>query len=256
MGDEFAMAKRATMNDLNVARQQGVCAMIVVGFTRQLPHIKGFINATYLAMASMLTAQSQFECHTVYARIMNLGFCLFILAFITSFTGTVAVGMIQEAQGHLQSVEDAIAMGKTVCIMPAAHKLITSKYPKLVVKIAPSFEDQLSYMETNACSAALMPKANFDHIQFQGKHCDKVATEKIMFQAPSSMPVSTKHAPILSWMISDAISKGWYEEARRDAIESYPPLGTSCESKGENESQITQMTIKVRYTLLLLVTCR
>jgi hypothetical protein len=120
------------------------------------------LEATYNTMSGILGASSTHECVTVEGRILNLGFGLFILSFITYFTGTIAASLIVEKQGEVGSVEDAIELRMTICVLQALTPALRAKYPTMKYHVMPSTPSLLDGMEAGECDAALMGRAYFE----------------------------------------------------------------------------------------------
>jgi hypothetical protein len=188
-------------------------------------HIQGMCNAVYLGFSGLVGGTSVTECKTAEGRLINLGFGVFILSFITAITGVVAANVVTTQFTGLQSVEMVMATGVTVCSNPIVTPALKSLYPELKLNSLKGVLDLDSGYEAMAageCGAVIQTADEWSSVM-RGDYprCDRTRVGNPVFATPLSMPVRTEFVPVLSWMLTKARSKGWIEEEKVKAKAAY-----------------------------------
>jgi hypothetical protein len=155
-------------------------------------------------------------------KLLKVSFSVFALAFITSFTGTVAAAMVTAQVGRVDGIQAATEQDQTICVMQAITAAVRGTYPMAKIFEVGDNDEALRRMDDGMCDVAFLPKDNWlDQIMTSDKHCDKLMVPSLEFAMPCTVAVRQQYAGALSWVIADMIANGEYESSKSAAQETY-----------------------------------
>jgi hypothetical protein len=169
---------------------------------------------------------------------------VFVLSFVTAITGVVAANTVITQHGGLNSIDDAIAQGVTVC---ADTKLpFQAKYPELSIFSAKTTGTAMQEaLAAGKCGAMLISESEWEAITRSDKPlCGYTRVGHVAMTVPCSIPARTEYVPVLSWMLAKARGEGWVEEEKVSSKASFFKPVQTCHISGRAKNGEEQISLK------------
>jgi len=222
-------------------------------------------KAFYIGMFSLMSGASTFRSSSLASKVLSLGFQLFLVIVMASYTANLAsLLVVANVKTGVESLQDAIDAGYTVCVPVAIQVSMAQVYPNLKTYVFPgSTTDYARHMWAKKCDAAVIHLKRIDQahrLEIQDKDCADVASGKYTEEeAPCAvrddcqltrvgdpvmvMPVAFPIRPddsatltALSWAVTDASNAGKWDAAKANNGHLIPP--SRCEKASVEAASI------------------
>eukprot|EP01047_Picozoa_sp_COSAG01_P047214 COSAG01_NODE_4491_length_4978_cov_17.492109_1_plen_836_part_10 len=221
--------------------------------------VKTFVVSAYYGLLGLTAGAPQHEGHASPAgSVAILGFAVFGVLFLASFTGATAAELIakNERSGELSSVSDVQhASGAKLCVMVAMQARFLLRYPSMDGRLVSSKTSTtvMQDMDDGKCVGAIMfqdawencltgacPTPKNDGSSKALNHCDKVAIGGSLLSTSNVMPVRHDLREALAYMISRRVANNEYANFRQKAREQFlgPNLCPEEDVTETNKAQI------------------
>jgi hypothetical protein len=218
-GDERSNNIQSTLGgsqgpDGTVAHKQGCC---------RKPRWRHLWQATgasiYYGFLGLTGASPKHEAQKGPGMLVILGFAIFVLLFVSSYTGATAAVFIAESgrSATLGSLEELNSSGGKLCIMTAQKTAFELRYPEFGGRLLPKklADEVLQDFDDGKCTGAILfndgwknalagkfPTRQNDGSRLERNHCDKVAAGGSVLSIANAMPVRADLQEPLSYLIS------------------------------------------------------
>jgi hypothetical protein len=214
--------------------------------------IKEIPRSIYYGLLGLTAGSPAHEGRSAAGSLVILGFGIFCLLFLSSYTGaTAAILIAQTDQGaELKSVADvAKVSGGQICLMSAFAPRFALRYPLMAARLVASETagTVLQDFDDKKCIAAVLFQDGWENAltgaypttQNDGKsadknHCDKVAVGGSLMSTANAMPVRQDLNEALSYLIARKVTNNEYATFRKKAREKFigadmcPKVGKSA----------------------------
>eukprot|EP01047_Picozoa_sp_COSAG01_P034158 COSAG01_NODE_2552_length_7463_cov_644.066947_2_plen_1015_part_00 len=236
---------------------------------------KELVRSVYYGLLGLTAGAPTHEGRKPAGAVVILGFAVFAVLFLASFTGATAAMLIAQSDisGEVSSVSDVQQIsGAKLCLMSSLQSRIALRFPSMHGRLVASttavtvmqdmddgkcigsvmFQDAWENCLTGACRTT-----KNDGSSRELNHCDKVAAGGSLMSTPNVMPVRYDLRESLSYMISRRVANNEYANFRQKAREQFlgpnlcPQGGAIDTSKAQIDAQA--MTGPVAISLMCTV---
>mmetsp|Transcript_57709 Transcript_57709/g.135211 ORF Transcript_57709/g.135211 Transcript_57709/m.135211 type:complete len:611 (+) Transcript_57709:37-1869(+) len=271
-----------------------LCAMSLLLYLRQLcetgcefdgknkctGNIVSFLQSLFYVWHDFLLGQSSMDVDNGPVRkIFSLALAFFILITLASYTASLASLLVvkNQASGGVESIEEAIKSGMTICTGTALLPTVTTVYPRgkfLGVRMSAAprtlwagncsamviTEDAISSMfsgkfREDDCAAVEAGSLTAAEAQCRepGRDCQLAQVGELLWSVPISFPVNPKMAHSFSWAFTSAITQGKFEDAKRSHVQLFPTSACQVEEPTLRlTSDDLSGTMVISFTLMLI----
>lgn len=205
--------------------------------TRKMVYRASFehlLNDIYLALFSFLTNEppSQDDQRSTPAvKLLNLGFGIFILVMICSYTANLTALMVADiSKSSIGDIDDVLDRRLRVCMFSASRTPLVGRYPQLtgLIHIFEKVGPTLQAMDDGVCDVAIISKQQLDAVHAgsatgDDRHCNKIAVGQPVMVIRNSWPVRPELQHAMSWSLNILLQNGEYRRIERQAMEQYLP---------------------------------
>jgi len=193
--------------------------------------VNGFLRSVYLSITSLSGASVSYTSVTMSGRIMAVGYGIFILVCIASFTAETASFLIaKKMTSQYGSITEVLAEGKTVCFPSGMQRLIEAKLPSMKQLGVPLLEtggvSYIEAMEAGTCDYSIIGEYWLAPEWSAGRYCNYNFIGRSVISFPVGFWASDALRPLLGWAVAHVHTLGaWQEE------ESSLQAATVCEAE-------------------------
>jgi hypothetical protein len=191
-------------------------------------------------LLALTTGMPSQESTSFAGRLVTIGYAVFGLLFLTSFTATTAATMLagQMQVASLETLDDVLATGGNLCLRSALRSSFVLRYPAFETRIVvgETGEELLDLMDSGQCVAAVIMSDSWDKLIARNpQHCDKILVGASLLNRAFAMPVSDKYVVPMSYLIAKLVTAGTYATYAQEykAAQIGPP---SCDDAGDIEA--------------------
>lgn len=192
---------------------------------------RSVIKSIYLALSSFANAGVAYSAVTPSGRIVALGYALFILICIASFTANLASDLIrgEYKATRIRSIEDALNARKRICYVDTIAGPLEQRFPRLVSLGSPLLsathflENFTTAYEDGSCEYGIMGEHQVEILWASDRLCDVVLIGGQLLLFPLGFYGSHYVAP---WM-HRGVAKMRLDNAWEKVDKSWP-RATSC----------------------------
>jgi hypothetical protein len=198
--------------------------------------VAALMSEMYGQLISIVSAAPINHPTTLQGRIINVGFGTFILLFVVAFTGATASSFVvgDVVQATITSVTQAIQLGVPICTMDAHKAYLVGRFPGVKVVSVGTSSEGLEEMDKGTCGCVIMYEDAWSNYR-RGTHCNKVAVGTPLYALHNGLPVREDISAAVSYVISQALFRGWYAEEETKARSVYWSA-PDCSGGGELEA--------------------
>lgn len=178
-------------------------------------------------------------------RLVTIGYAIFGIIFLTSFTASTAATMLVSTKqvAVLETLDDVLATGGNLCIKSSIASSFLLRYPSFGGKLldAAHVEDLLEKMDAGECVATVAMTDAWDKIIAQDNiHCNKMLAGPTLMTRGFAIPVRDELAAPLSYVIQKHVTMGSYKTYSDESKKSHVG-GPSC-SAGQSTNNAGDST--------------
>ena len=164
-------------------------------------------------LLALTTGMPSHECTSFAGRLVTIGYAIFGLLFLTSFTASTAATMLigHSQVASLETLDGVLATGGNLCMRSALKSSFMLRYPAFENKVVTgeTGEELLEYMDDGQCVAALIMADSWDKIIARSpKHCNKIPVGPSLLNRAFAMPVSDEFSVPMSYLIAKYATAG------------------------------------------------
>lgn len=228
-------------------------------------------KALYLGFGSLMSGGSMFSASSMSAKIVTLGFQLFLVITMASYTANLAsILVVANVKSGVNGIDDAIDMGLVVCVPAAVERTVVLNYPSLKTYIfGGSTTDFARLMHAGLCDATIIHQKRIDQLHSGEIHdidckavadgdlteeegmcvngkggaprddCSMLRVGDSIFNVPVAFPIrpgDTNLLTALSWALTDAQRSGEWEAATVSNAALFPQ--SRCSSAAVSSAQL------------------
>lgn len=139
--------------------------------------LSDIVKSLYISTTRFLNAEKTFQATTKSGRLIMVGYGIFVLIAIASFTAETASFLIQEKeQTEVTSIEAALGRSATICYSVGMQRLLESRHPRMKQRGVPvdssAFEDFVDRMSSGQCKYSVVGELWPDISWEKGDHCN------------------------------------------------------------------------------------
>eukprot|EP00937_MAST-01D_sp_MAST-1D-sp2_P004498 g4498.t1 len=182
-------------------------------------HAKRMGKTLYQSVLGFVSGGPVMEAHSPPARVINVGFGLFVVFTLATYTASLTSRFVVRAEASgTRSLVAALDRGDRICLLQAIDSSIRTKFAALATQGVPCRDavEMMQRMDAGDCRHALMSNdawVNAQSGQLTGTpHCNKTKVGTSVYSISNAMPVREDLAFPLSWAIAKAMEQGWYED--------------------------------------------
>jgi len=179
-----------------------------------------FFKSLYLAMSSFVNAGVAFNAVTVSGRLMSVGYGLFILICIASFTAETATVLISKAVStKFENIEDVLKGREKICYAGGMRAMLEAKHPAVrqLGVVFDNFQTEaiVELLNNGTCSYALIGELWMQEAWAAGQHCHLQFVGSSVLEFPTGYWVSQEFQRLLGWGVALKRSEGLWSEMQR-----------------------------------------
>ena len=229
-------------------------------------HVGRLGKTLYESLLGYVSGGPVYEAHTFPARLMNIGFGLFVVVSLAMYTAQLTSNLVAEAAGAgADSLLEALGRKESVCVLHAVEKSLVAKYPQLgkLSVSAATDRDALRNMDAGLCQHVLMMEDAWSNAQsgallqdYGGPaHCNKMKVGTALFTIENAMPVREDLQFPLSWVFTKYLEQGWYEEEVLIARKRYIRADRCAHAEAQKEANSQLGLGRLAGPMLVSVAC-
>eukprot|EP00930_Biecheleria_cincta_P039767 TRINITY_DN27305_c0_g1_i1.p1 TRINITY_DN27305_c0_g1~~TRINITY_DN27305_c0_g1_i1.p1 ORF type:complete len:626 (+),score=81.02 TRINITY_DN27305_c0_g1_i1:54-1931(+) len=178
-------------------------------------------KSMYLSVSSFVNAGTAYTSVTLSGRVTSVGYGLFILISIATFTAETASALISKSLVQkAQTIEDVLEASASICYSAGMKTMLEKKYPRVKQLGVPMDTavgaDFASAIVDGKCSYAIVGELWMDGLWERGDHCNLTLAGSAILSFPTGYYVSEELAPYIAWAVSRERAVGAWAKVQNE----------------------------------------
>ena len=186
--------------------------------------------SVHVGLSSFFNAGSEYQPRTPAGRLLHIGFALFVLVTISSYTANLATYLIISNEATtITDLEDAVRKRVPVCGYGYVKETLFALHPGLESIYVPA-SDVLAAVDEGNCTAAIVTDNHLNKRKAREptQHCDKVIVGGVVASWSLAWPLNSEMDKPISTAILERLLNGRYNSFRLLAQQQYGITKDTC----------------------------
>ena len=200
--------------------------------------MSGMALGIYKALHALLSMDFRFAPASNSGKLAMLSFSFTTLLVVTFYAAQVTSNMVRrdQAEGTVQSLDEAIDRDYTFCLLQAISTSVLSRHPALRVVSVQNASEVFNKLDSGECKAGFVTADEWRK-NINSQCHNKVLLDSSVYSMGNAYPVRDDLQAPMSWAITRALSAGAYAPIRAAAQDAnLPPINRSCTAEGDTSN--------------------
>lgn len=196
----------------------------------------------FLSLSSFLNAGTAYTSVTLSGRLVTLGYGLFILICIATFTAETATALISKSLvKKAGTIEDALEASKKICYSSGMKTEVEQRYPRMkqlgISLDTDIADDFILAQEAGKCDYSIVGERWVDDFWERGEYCNFAFIGTTILSFPAGYYVSEELRPYISWSVSHERSAGAWSKVEME-YETKTLCRSTADAEGDSDGNI------------------